>query len=150
MLGNELDKLLLYDPKVSRQTIELLTELAPQSTVFELLEAAFAGNRKRMMTLYHEQRALKVEPQQIIAMLGWQLHILALIKTAGSRSPDEIAKEAKVSPYVVKKSATIARKLSPTELKRLVSDLLTIDSRLKRESLDADEMLQTYLVKLSS
>ena len=153
MLAHELDKLLLYKPetkKIDRQTIELLTEAAPQSTVFELLEAAFAGNAKRTMALYQEQRTLKVEPQQIIAMLGWQLHILALVKTAAGRSPDQIAKEAKVSPYVVKKTVGIARNISPGELKSLVADLLTIDSRLKRESLDADEVLQTYLLRVAS
>lgn len=153
LLAHELDKLLLYEPTaqaVSRQTITLLTEPAPQSTVFELLEAAFAGNLQRTVQLYQEQRALKVEPQQIIAMLAWQLHVLALVKTAGGRSADEIAREAKVSPYVAKKTASIARGISLTELRQLVANLLTIDSRLKRESLDADELLQTYLVKLAA
>lgn len=150
LLSNELDKLLLHDPKITRQTIDLLTEAAPQSTIFELLEAAFAGNARRVMALYDEQRALKVEPQQIIAMLGWQLHILALVKTAESRTPDTVAKEAKISPYVAKKSATIARNLSLAELKALIEHLLTIDRRLKRESLDADEALQNYLLKLAT
>jgi DNA polymerase-3 subunit delta len=85
-LQQELDKLLAYDLTVSRQTIELLTEAAPQSTVFELLDAAFTGRTKRAFELYREQRALKVEPQAIIAMLAWQLHVLAVIKTAGGRS----------------------------------------------------------------
>ena len=91
LLSHELDKLLLYNDTITRQTIELLTESTPQSTIFELLDAAFAGNTQRALQLYAEQRALKVEPQQIIAMLTWQLHILALIKTAGDRSPEAIA-----------------------------------------------------------
>lgn len=124
--------------------------MAPQSTVFELLEAAFGGNSRRAMALYAEQRALKVEPQQIIAMLAWQLHIVALVKTAGNgRTPDAIAKEAKVSPYVVKKSGGIARSLSLAELKDQIASLLDIDRRLKRESLDADEALQAYILALA-
>lgn len=158
LLANELDKLCLHDTggiepsfkRITKQTIDLMTEPAPQSTIFELLEAAFAGNMRRAMALYQEQRTLKVEPQQIIAMLAWQLHILALVKTAGNRSPDTIAKEAKISPFVAKKTATIARTISLGQLKKLIADLLTIDSRLKRESLDADEVLQTYLLGLSS
>ncbi len=150
LLSNEVAKLLLHDTEITRQTIELLTEPTPQSTVFELLEAAFNGNAKRTMTLYHEQRAMKVEPQQIIAMLAWQLHILALAKTAGSRSPETIAKEAKVSPYVVKKTAAVARKISPKQFKQLLQGLLKIDMRLKRESLDADEVMQHYLLQLAS
>lgn len=149
LLSHELDKLLLYDPQVTRKSIDLLVEASPQSTVFELLEAAFAGDTKKALKLYDEQRALKVEPQQIIAMLAWQLHILALIKTAGNRSADQIAREAKVSPFVVKKSTSIARRLPISNLKELILDLLSIDRRLKREALDADEAIRLYLMKLS-
>jgi DNA polymerase III delta subunit len=113
------------------------------------LEAAFAGNVRRALALYEEQRALKVEPAQIIAMLAWQLHVLAVIKTAGSRSTDQIAKEAKLNPFVVRKSQAIANKTSLTGLKRLIADLLEIDVKTKRTSIDADEALQHYLLKLS-
>lgn len=150
LLSNELDKLLLYSANVTRSSIEALTEPTPQSTIFELLEAAFNGNIKGALQLYAEQRALKVEPQQIIAMLAWQLHILALIKAAGQRSPDAIAAEAKVSPYVVKKSIAIARKLTLTELKRLVADLTDIDGRSKRETMNVDDALQHFLLTLAS
>jgi DNA polymerase-3 subunit delta len=149
ILSNELEKLLLHDAKITRVSIDALTEATPQSTIFQLLEAAFAGNTKRMLQLYHEQRALKVEPPQIIAMLAWQLHVLAVIKTAGDRNPSDIAKEAKLSPFVVQKSANIARKLSLTELKKMIADLLRIDMRSKRESIDPDEALQHYLLSLA-
>jgi DNA polymerase-3 subunit delta len=150
LVANELEKLLLYDAHITRQNIELLTEATPQSTIFELLEAAFAGNTKRTMQLYQEQRILKVEPPQIVAMLAWQLHVLSLIKAARERSADAIAAEAKISPYVVKRSQAIARKLTLAELKTLVSDLLNIDVRSKSSALDADEALQNYLLKLAS
>jgi DNA polymerase III delta subunit len=150
LLFNELEKLLLYDPKISRANIDLLTEATPQSTIFQLLEAAFSGNNKKMLQLYAEQRALKVEPPQIIAMLTWQLHILAIIKTSGDRSAEQIAKQARLSPYVVRKSQSIARHLTLVELKKLMSDLLSIDVKSKRTNLDADEALQTYLLKLAS
>jgi DNA polymerase-3 subunit delta len=149
LLANELEKLLLYDAKITRETIDLLTDETPQSTIFQLLEAAFAGNARRALELYTEQRALKVEPPQIIAMLTWQLHVLAIIKTAGDRSADDIAKEAKLNPYVVRKSQGIARNLTLAQLKQLIADLLKIDVRSKRESIDPDEALQHYLITLS-
>jgi DNA polymerase III subunit delta len=150
LLFNELTKLILFDADVTRQTIEKLTDPAPQSTIFELLEAAFAGNTKRTLDLYAEQRALKVEPPQIIAMLTWQLHVLAVLKTAGDRPTDEIAKEARLNPFVVRKSQAIARQLSRPELKKLISDLLSIDARSKRTGIDSDEALQHYLLALAA
>ncbi len=149
MLDGELDKLLLYDPKITREAIEQLVEATPQSTIFELVEAAFAGNARRALALYEEQRSMKVEPQQIIAMLTWQLQVLALLKTAGDRTPDLIAREAKLNPYVVRKSAAAARGLTLTELKNLIARLLEIDTRLKREPIDPDEALKNYLIGMT-
>lgn len=152
MLANEIEKLTLHasgSGKIDRAAIDTLTAQTPGSTIFQLLEAAFAGNTERAVALYGEQRALKVEPQQIIAMLAWQLHVLALLKTAGDKSPDEIAREAKMSPYVVRKSGGIARSLTLAQTKRLIRDLLVIDERLKREALNADDTLLNYLITLS-
>jgi DNA polymerase III subunit delta len=149
LLANELDKLILYNPKISRQSIDALTDPAPQSTIFQLLEAAFAGRAKTVLKLYGEQRSLKVEPSQIIAMLTWQLHVLAIIKTAGDRSIDVIASEAKINPFVVRKSQAIARNLSLARLKKLLNDLLVIDVKTKRTGIDPDEALQHYLLAVT-
>jgi len=150
LLAHELDKLILYNPHITRQTIDLLTERQPQSTIFQLLEAAFAGHSRETLELYAQQRALKVEPQQIIALLAWQLHVVAVVKTAGDRSADQIAGEARMNPYVVRKSQSIARSLSLTELKKRVSDLAVIDKRLKRTPISPDEALQHYLLTLKT
>lgn len=150
LLQSELDKLLVYEGDITQKTIELLTEPTPQSTVFELLDAAFAGKSERAFELYREQRALKVEPQTIIALLAWQLHVLAVVKAAGTRSPDAIAKEAKLNPFVVRKSVGLARRLTPAHIKRYISDLLELDVQLKSISIDANEALQFYLLKLTS
>ena len=150
VIQHELDKLLSYNPTINYQTIELLTERTPQSSIFELLDAAFAGNTRRAMALYQEQRALKVEPQQIIAMLVWQLYILALVKTAGQRSSADIAREAKLSPYTVQKSQNLARNISLPQLKRLVAELRQFDVRLKSEGIVADEVVQYYLLNLAT
>lgn len=149
LLGNELEKLILYSPKVTRANIDLLTDATPQSTIFQLLDAAFGGNAKRALELYQEQRAMKVEPVQVIAMISWQLNVLAIVKTAGDKPSQAISKEAKINPYVVTKSQEIARKLSLPRLKALVKDLLDIDIKSKSTNLDADEALQHYILKLA-
>jgi len=148
LLSNELDKLVNYNPQVTRQTIDLLTDRTPQSTIFELVDAAMAGQTKRAIDLYAEQRQQKIEPQQILAMIIWQLHVLAVVKTAGQRDANEIAREARLSPYVVRKSQGIARRLTLAELKQLIHDVLELDVRLKSKSIDADEALQHLLMTL--
>lgn len=149
MLSNELEKLLTYDPNITKQSIELLTEPSPQSTVFQLLDAAFAGNFKRVLRLYQEQRQQKVEPQAIVALIAWQLHVLAVIKTAGDRPVDQIAREAKINPFVVRKSEAIAGQLSLTRLKEMIAETLQLDIRLKSQNIDADEAMSNLLLSFS-
>ncbi len=150
LIYQELEKLITYQPQISRATIELLTELNPQSTIFELVDSAFANIPKRTLSLYKQQRALKVEPQQIMAMLAWQLHVLAIVKLAGDKNPDEIARETKLSPFVVRKTAAIASKLSLAEVKALVRRALRLDVRMKSQNIDADEAMQHFLLTITS
>jgi len=150
MLRLELDKLLAFDPNITDQSIELLTVRLPQSTVFELLDAAFAGKTARAIALYSEQRALKVEPQAIIAMLAWQLHILLAVKAAGKISVEDIAKAAKLNPFVVRKSQGLVRNVTLSQLKKQIEDLLRLDYRLKRTMTNPDEAVQLYLLQISA
>lgn len=149
VLANELDKLLLYDKNILRSHVDLLTDPTPQSTIFELLETAFAGNTKKTLKLYEDQRSQRVEPQQIIAMLAWQLHVLAVVKTSKDKPVNEIAKNAKLNPFVVRKSQSITRYLSLEQIRKLVQNLLKIDARMKSENIDADEALKNYLLGLT-
>lgn len=149
MLANELQKLINYNPTITRETIEVLTEQTPQSNIFNLLDAALNGQNKQAMKIYEELRRQKVEPFNILGMISWQLHVLALLKTAGERSIDEITKEAGVSPFVLRKSTGVAARLTLKQLKELVRRAFELDGRLKSESIDADEALQNYLLKLA-
>jgi DNA polymerase III delta subunit len=148
LLASELNKLITYDPKVSRENIDRLTEKTPQSKVFDLLDAAFAGDKERALELYDEQRAQKVEPQFIMAMVAWQLKLLALAKAGGNKSSQQIAKDAGLSPYPVMKAQNLARKIDDERLRRMIAEALEIDQKGKTKNIDLDEALKTYLVTL--
>jgi DNA polymerase-3 subunit delta len=148
LLANELQKLISYNPAITRNTIIEMTDPLPQSSVFDLLDAALAGNTQRALALYHEQRQQKVEPLAMMGMIAWQLHILAVVKAAGSRSPAEIASAAKLSPYVVRKSAAAANRLTGPRLKDLIARAFDLDVRLKSQPIDPDDALQEFLLSI--
>ncbi len=148
LLARELEKLLLYATDITRQAINDLTEPAVQSTIFQLLAAAFSGEHQQTLRLYKQQRSLKVEPQQIIAMVSWQLHVLAVIKAADNRQMAEVARAAGLNPYALTRSQGLARQLQMSEVKQHINRLAEIDNKLKRSSIDADEALQQYLLSL--
>lgn len=149
LLSSELNKLLLYDVAVTRTTIDLLTEQAPLSSIFDLIEAAFSGNVARAFYLYDDQRAQAIEPLAIEALFVWQLHILLLIKTAGQKSSDQIAAESGISPYVAKKSLSLASMRTYSELKSYVTKLAESEHAIKTVSVDPDDILKNFILFLS-
>lgn len=148
-MTHELDKLLTYDPKISHENIVLLTDEVPQSKIFDLLDDAFAGRVHRAQALYADQRAQGVEPQQIVAMLVWQLYALAIVKAGQQRSSAGIAGAAKMNPYVVDKMRQLTRKIPLATLQQMITSLRILDVRSKSESIVLDDALQHYLLTLS-
>ena len=148
LLANELDKLLLYEPAITRLNIDLLTDPTPQSKIFELLDAAFGGRKEQALRLYDEQRAQKAEPPAILAMITWQLQQIAIAKMAGKRPITEISKDSGLKEYPLRKAKSLADKLNDKQLKKMVSEALEIDYRAKTTALNVDEALKTYIVTL--
>lgn len=145
---HELEKLIIYDPDVSRAAIDMLTEKLPQSTVFNLLDAAFSGDKKKALAIYEDQRSQMVEPQTILGMMAWQVHVLAVVKFNEKSGADGIAKQAKLNPFVVRKTLIVAKRLTAKQVKSLVSRVLKLDVRLKSENIDADEAVRQLIISL--
>lgn len=149
LLDNELNKLIAHDKNITKKTIELLCEPTPQASVFQLMDSAFSGDGERALRLYDEQRAQKAEPIAIIGLLAWQLHILAIIKSAKNIPIDDVARKAKISPFVVQKSAKIARSISMDKLKQLIKTTLKIDVQLKTEAINADDAMKHLILQMA-
>lgn len=146
LLSHEIDKLVLYSPVISRQTIELLTESTPQTTIFQLLDAVFSGNQKGLLRLYKEQRMQKVEPLAIIGMLTWQLYVFAVIKAAEQAKVIDIARETKLNPYVISKSQSLIKNFSLGKIHQMLKNLLALEIKLKSQPVDSDDALQLFLL----
>jgi len=145
-VSNEIQKLTLSGDTITRKIIDKMTEPTPQSKIFDLLDAAFSGQTKKALHIYAEQRSMKVEPQEILAMIGWQLRQIALAKTAGNKH--DLIKEAKMSPYSANKATSIANRLALQHLKVLVQKIVSIDTHSKRRPIDLDEALKSYIMNL--
>lgn len=146
LVGQEIDKLLLYNPEITKSSIDVLTEYTPQSSIFAMLEAAFAGDIKNALKLYEEQRAQGMEPQAILGMIAWQLHILVLVKTGQDKDPAEIASAAKLNPFVVRKSLAVTRRMSFADLSDLLELATNTDYKLKTSKMNADAAVSALLL----
>ncbi len=148
LIKNELDKLLTYNSDINRESIELLVEPVPSSTIFELIDASLYSDLKKAFKIYSLQRSQKVEPQTILGMFIWQLHILALIKTYKGNSHD-FYKELSLNPYVIEKSIKLSKNIDLNKLKGLITYLKKADLESKTKYISLDEYLKNFLIKLS-
>ncbi len=148
-LVNEIEKLVSFDVSVTNESIDLLCEPTPQSTVFQLIDAVFAGNYNLSSKLYSDQRAQNVEPILILGMLIWQIHILSVVHSGKSLSSGEIAKKAKLNPFVVGKATKVVSSMSRDYLRRILEAVTDLDLSLKTKPIDADQAIKNLLLKLS-
>jgi DNA polymerase III subunit delta len=144
LLDQELKKLGLYDSVITKQTVELLTEPAPQSKIFELLDAFLSASPKRTIELYRDQRAQRVEPMYILSMLVWQLQNIALAVHAQPKTEQSLV-AAGMSPYTARNALRLSSSLSKDKLRQIVSDLAQVDRDIKT-SADADHALELFLI----
>lgn len=148
LLSNELNKLINYSPKISSGSIEELVSPIPSSSIFELIDSVFSGNKARAIEIYTDQRMQRVEPQAIMGMIAWQLHIIAIVKFNYYRSVEDIASSTKINPFVIRKTQNLVSKLSEAEVRHLISKAVKVDYRLKTHNIDADEAIQNFIVTI--
>lgn len=147
-LHNEIDKLVSYQDGINRHIIESLVEPSPEGNAFELLDAALAGQQQKVTTLV---TALKTEedPYKLFGLLASQVHALAVVAAAGGKSPDIIAKEAGLHPFVVRKTQPLARRLGLAHVQQLAKDVADCDWHLKSTGADPWHLLEVTLQKMA-
>lgn len=149
-IDTELQKLRHVSGNVSRADIELHTQPTLQSSVFQLLDAAAAGNDMEALRLYDELILQKIEPQAVWAMCIWQVHIFAVVATSTTTNSAQIARDAGISPFVASKALTAITHLGRSRVKQLVALLRRYDIRLKQESLDISEVIRYFIVSVAT
>lgn len=147
-LTHELEKLVAYQPRIDNAAVNLLVEPAAEGTAFELLDAALAGKTGETTRLI---AALKTQedPYKLFGLLASQVHTLAVIATAGTRSPDTIAKEVGLHPFVVRKTQAVAKRLGAVGVRQIAADVALCDAQLKSTGADPWDLLQLCVQKIA-
>lgn len=147
-LSNEIQKLVNYDPKITKQTVKLLVERSPRDTIFELLELAMGGESERAVNKLMSLEGAYEDPSQIASMLIWQTHILAAVQTAKGLTDSEVAKTHKINPYVVSKTRRLSSRINTNRLREIIDTIARLDITLKTNSHDPWRALEQTLFAL--
>lgn len=142
LLAREIEKLALHAP-ITKDLIDDLTDQSLKGSVFDLLDAAFARHTQKALDLYATLTAKNVDSGEVLAMIGWQLHAMALVKVAG-------ASGSGLHPYVAGKIERSVSKLSLQEIKRLVTRALEIDVLIKTKPVAPETAVKTLIIEIAS
>ena len=147
-LESELEKIVLSGRTPSQELVREVVEPTPQATSFELLDAAFAGRHKEVerliLTVAHQE-----DPYMFLGLLSSQVYALALVKSAGPKRPEDIAKQTGVHPFVLKKVSSLARGLNNSDINNIVAELAKLDANMKSRSVEPWTQIKLFLASLS-
>lgn len=147
-LSHEIEKLMAYEPRITRQTIEELVEKRPQNTIFELLDVVLANNKKRAQELLKNLEQAYEDPFQTANLLIWQVQVLAVVKSAGNRSDSEIAKDTKFAPFVISKTKRLAGSIDQKKLREIVQKTAEMDLEIKLSKASPWRVLEHTILSL--
>lgn len=152
-LEQELKKLAAYAAPsgvVRREDVELLVPEANTARVFDLIDAALAGQGERALHLLSRLLEQGETPLGLVALLARQVRLVMAAKEArekGSR-PVTLAAVLKVHPYVAQKLEAQSSRFTWEELYRLIQALARADQRLKSSTLNPRLVLEEIILDL--
>lgn len=144
-LASEIQKLINYQPKITVATIDRLVEPNLQANVFELLDSALKNKPQIMLGLIAKIRVSE-DPYKLFGLLVSQVHTLALVASADSKGTDEIAKEAGVHPFVVRK--TLGMAIDQNKISKIIDIVAKLDMQIKTTGNDPWLLLEQALNKI--
>lgn len=154
LLEMEITKLLTFcnfSRPIQPADVELLTPCAAQADIFALVDAIGQRRGQAAATLLRRKLEAGDEPLYLLAMIVRQIRLLIQVKEKseqGYRS-DEIARQAKIHPYVTGKLVRQTQNFGLTRLEAIHRQLLDIDVAIKTGRIDPAVALDLLVVELT-
>lgn len=135
-IKNELEKLLAYTIERDSITLEDVEKVCVTQTtnrIFDMINAIAEGNQKKAMELYEDLLALKEPPMRILFLIARQFHQLYQLKMLSKEGlpASEIAKQAGIVPFAMKKYQAQAKSFTEEALREAVEECVAGEEAVK-------------------
>ena len=135
-IKNELDKLVAYTEGrevITSQDVEQVCVAQTTNKIFEMINAIAEGNQKKALELYEDLLSLKEPPMRILFLIARQFHQLYQLKLLAKEgvAPSEIAKQAGIMPFAMKKYQAQAKSFTEEELREAVEECVAGEEAVK-------------------
>lgn len=148
-LSQEIKKLSLANKPITQELIRDIVDPNPQASVFELLDAAIAGDVDRVVSLISIIERTE-DPYKFVGLITSQVYALAVVHAGGDRPSAAIAKDAGIHPFVASKTQTVARRIPRERLAGIIEQIGDLDMQLKSTGGDPWLLIRAALTKIAA
>jgi DNA polymerase-3 subunit delta len=136
---------------IQEADVELLVKANVNSNIFATIDALGNSNKREALKLLHRHLVNGDDPFYILSMFIYQFR--NLVKIADLQENQgvgefEIAKLAKLHPFVVKKSLSQLRNFPWEKLKKTYQKLAELDAKVKTGKIEIKLALDKFIVEL--
>lgn len=154
LIKNELDKLIAYTEGrdvITAEDVENVCITQTTNKIFEMVNAIAEGKKKRALELYEDLLALKEPPMRILFLIARQFNQLYQVKLLAKEGlpPAEIAKQAGIVPFAVKKYQAQAKSFSAEELRAAVEECVAGEEAVKTGAMNDRLSVELLIMKYS-
>lgn len=149
-LEQELMKLANYNPTITKTAVEELVVERVEESIFGLVEAVAEGKAELALQRYQRLLASGANELYILTMIMWQLRNLLLAKTAGEISPNQLAGDVGMSPFVATRALAMQKRFSEDQLKRAFLSGIDTEAKIKTGQGKADQLVELLIYEVAS
>lgn len=153
-IKNELEKLLAYTvgrDTITSEDVEKVCVTQTTNRIFEMINAIADGNQKKAMELYEDLLALKEPPMRILFLIARQFRQLYLLKMLSKEGlpSSEIAKQAGIVLFAMKKYQAQAKSFTEEELREAVEECVAGEEAIKTGTMGDRLTVELLIMKYS-
>ena len=154
-LEKELEKLFSYtlgQNEITAADIDDICTTQITNKIFDMIEAVAAKRQKQALDYYYDLLALKEPPMRILYLLARQFKLLLEVKDLMGRGNDkaQIAKTAKLHPFVAGKYMQQCRTFSKAELRDIMEEAASTEEMVKTGRMNDVMSVEIFIVKFSA
>lgn len=153
-IKNELDKLISFTEGkevITSEDVEQVCVAQTTNKIFDMINAIAEGNRKKALELYEDLLSLKEPPMRILFLIARQFHQLYQLKLLAKEgvASSEIAKQAGIMPFAMKKYQAQAKSFSEEELRQAVEECVDAEEAVKTGAMNDRLSVELIILKYS-
>ena len=154
LIKNELDKLVSYTmgkEVITTADVEYVCITQTTNKIFEMVNAIAEGKQKQALELYEDLLSLKEPPMRILFLIARQFNQLYQVKLLGKEGlpSSEIAKQAGIVPFAMKKYQAQAKSFTEEELRTAVEECVASEEAVKTGAMNDRMSVELLILKYS-